>query len=108
MLIYWKGWGLLAPLIIMSVTLIFYFVTTAIFTNHYYVENVAMPLGAALSSIPCWYVGCYLNNKPGREVIDTETGKKVTLEPEEHSFLMLKVQYWAFGALLLAFMLMFN
>lgn len=102
-LIIWQGWGIAAPLMIILITFGFTELICFFTTNTLYLE-VAISVGCALSAIPCWLLGCYLNNKLGHTYIDVKTKKEFTIK-KVHSCFFIKLQYWAFIALFFAIFL---
>lgn len=83
MILIWKGWGILVPIIAL-VTLMFV-------AGHTYGPLVA----GLVSAVAVAVIGCKLNGRPGRLVVDAETGQKIELKGV-HSFFFIKMEYWAF------------
>ena len=93
-MIIWKGWGLMALLIPLLSTLFVGMTVDSIYGVHFYRSNDwAMPLVLVLSSIIVFYLGCKLNNKPGKIVIDIETNEQMELK-HTHSMFWIPLQYW--------------
>jgi len=99
-MVVWKGWGLAI------VGFIFLFVLPIeLLVEHYFgigqYKALAwpIPLAILLGAIPTTLVGIMLNNKAARVLIDSETGEKVELKPENSLFL-IPMQYW--GLILVA------
>jgi len=59
-----------------------------------YWKNNSWPLSLSLiiSGLICWFSGRYLNGKPGKTLIDKETGEEFVLH-ETHSFFFIPLQY---------------
>ncbi len=92
MFIFWTGWGILAALIpFAGLILVEAILGKEFYQSHVWVQTLAILLGAA----GVWYVGNRFNNKPGRVVVDKETGKELELK-SRHSLFFIPMQYWSF------------
>jgi hypothetical protein len=60
-----------------------------------YFDKHKWPLGIALlvSAVICWYLGDYLRNRPGRVVIDKQTGKELVLR-KSHALFFIPMHWW--------------
>jgi len=94
MLLIWKGFGVLTIFIIGVSMIGVQAVVDNIFGTDYWSNN-AWPLSLSLiiSGLICWFLGRYLNSRPGKTVIDKETGEEFQLR-KTHSFFFIPLQYW--------------
>ncbi|MBO7419610.1 MAG: hypothetical protein J6U06_00620 [Spirochaetaceae bacterium] len=90
----WKGFGILTIFIVGASMIGVQATVDNIFGTEYW-KNNAWPLSLSLiiSGVICWFLGRYLNSRPGRTVIDKETGEELELR-KEHSFFFIPLQYW--------------
>jgi hypothetical protein len=47
-----------------------------------------------VSAAICWFLGDYLRKRPGRVVIDKQSGKEFTLN-KAHTLFLIPVRWWA-------------
>ncbi|OIQ90477.1 hypothetical protein GALL_276160 [mine drainage metagenome] len=101
-MIIWRGFGILVPIIAGIFSLGTNYIVDVIMKNDDYSKWHYWPkaLGAVLAAGAVWYVGKYLNSRPGKVVIEKTTGRQVVLR-KTHDLFFLKFEYWAF--VLLAF-----
>jgi hypothetical protein len=91
-MIIWKGYGILVLVIAVAIGAI----GSLIFGKIGSTEDMGAAVGAIISGIIIWIVGNKLNSPAKDKVmIDKQTGQEVVLKPN-HSFLFIKMQYWAF------------
>ena len=90
----WKGFGILTIFIVGASMIGVQATVDNIFGTEYW-KNNAWPLSLSLfiSGVICWFLGRYLNSRPGITVIDKETGEELELR-KEHSFFFIPLQYW--------------
>ncbi len=94
-MIIWKGWGILALIIPLLFSWIANFIFDFMFGVDYYQNNEwAIPLILGLSSIPIWFIGYNLNNKPLKVLVDPETNENIEIK-NIHSMFWVPLQYWA-------------
>lgn len=99
-MIIWKGWGILALLIPLVIS-----VAVGAGVDYYYGENFyknstwAMPIVLGFSAIIVFFVGRKVNNKLGRILIDPENNEEIELKTT-HSMFWIPLQYW--GIIILA------
>ena len=94
MLIIWKGLGFLIPFIFFLLAILVQLVVDNIFGTDYW-KNNAWPLSFSLiaTGLICWFLGKYLNSRPGKIVIDKETREEFEIR-KTHSFFFIPFQYW--------------
>ena len=102
MFLIWDGFGITIPLSVPVSMLVVQMITDRIFGTDYW-KNNAWPLSLSLiiSGLICWFLGRYLNSRPGRTLIDKETGEEFELR-KKHSFFFIPFQYWGIICAVLA------
>ena len=95
MIVFWKGAGVLVLVFGIVAALFTNVITSSVFNQNNYFANHAWAQGMALwiAATACWFLGRYLNNRPGRVLVDKATGQEVTLRPNHH-LMFIKMQYW--------------
>src|SRR5262245_15039522 len=98
----WRGLGFLVPLITFGSSLIANIIFNAVYGDGYY-DTHTWPCGLAMfvAVVICWLLGRHVRSQKSRVVIDKETGHEFVLDPSDHSFFFIPVEYWSF--ILLAF-----
>lgn len=95
-MVIWKGWGILAILILLVCSVLVEFASNALFGDGFYKSSTwATPLAFVLSAGIVYIVGIKLNNKPGKILIDPENNQEVELK-SIHSMFWIPMQYWSF------------
>jgi len=59
------------------------------FAGHSWIQALCLWIAGAAS----WFVGRYLNTRPGKPVIDKQTGQRVIEKPNHH-LMFIKMEYW--------------
>ena len=101
-MVVWKGWGLA----VIGITFLFV-LPIQLSVEHFYGEGQyqalvwPIPLVFLLSAIPTTLLGLKLHNKPGRVLVDPETGEKVELKAT-HSLFWIPMHYWGIVQLALS------
>lgn len=103
----WQGWGILVvgiPLVLIVITSAIW---TALFGGTSANDNATLILGIALLvSAPIIYLlGKRLDARPGRTMIDKETGKEVVLRGA-HTLFFVRLRYWAWISVILGAVLL--
>ena len=99
-MVVWKGWGILALIIPLLISLTVGSIIDAQYGEEFYKNSSwAMPLVLVLSSIVVFVVGYKINNKPGKIVIDPENNEQIELKTT-HTMFWIPLQYW--GIIILA------
>lgn len=102
MILVWRGWGILAPALIFLELLLTAMVPSTLAAG---LQKGLQFLIVLAATFGIWYLGNYLNSRPGRVLVDPETGEKVELR-STHTFFWIPMQYWAFiGAILCVLMI---
>jgi hypothetical protein len=79
-MIIWQGFGFLVAVIVFGCSLVANLIFNAKAGEGYY-DHHKWPFAVSLlfSSAICWVLGDYLRGRPGRVVIDKQSGKEFTL-----------------------------
>ncbi len=64
-------------------------------------EDVGFALGLAVAAAVNWLVGIRINRRPGRELIDPQTGERLLLR-RRHRLFWVPMQYWSVAMLVFA------
>jgi hypothetical protein len=97
----WSGLGILVPVLTIVVLCVTQAMTDSFlgegaYTAHGLPKLMALWCSAAIM----WLIGNALAKRPGRVLLDPQTGQQVLLK-SNHTFFFIHVEYWAY--LLLAF-----
>ncbi|MEN7547431.1 hypothetical protein AAG747_05910 [Rapidithrix thailandica] len=87
MMIIWSGLGFLVAVIPIVLTII----SEVLFAR----LKWALSADLLLAAIVIWCLAYWLNIRPGKVVVDNDTGQKIELKAQ-HTFLWIKMQYWAY------------
>ncbi len=93
----WTGWGILVP-VIGFICALATEAATRTFTGDeaYYGEHGWLILVALFSAgVIVFFLGRYLNLRPGKHLIDTDTGEEIE-QRKSHTFFFIPMQYWGF------------
>ena len=94
-MIIWRGWGVLIIVIVFASSLAANFISNAVAGPTYYDEHKwPLALSLVVSAVICWFWGLAYKNKPGRVVIDKQTGNELTLQPARPALFFIPLQYW--------------
>lgn len=95
-MVVWRGWGILAILILLLVSVLVEFSVDAIFGSGFYKSAVwPLPLAFILAGVAVFFAGKQLNSKRGKILIDPETNQQVELKTT-HTLFWIPMQYWGF------------
>ena len=64
-------------------------------------EEVGFALGLAIAAAVNWFVGAQLNRRPGRQMVDIDTGERIILR-RRHRLFWVPMQYWSVAMLVFA------
>lgn len=94
--IVWRGWGILAPLILVGITMLVTSLADSLTASLNYADHHRWiyTIGALLGAAACWFIGIKLNRRPGRIVIDEKTGARIELR-KTHSCFFIPFEAWA-------------
>ena len=103
-MIIWNGLGILVPVIAFAILLLTQAVADAVTgVEGYYSAHSALQTAALLAAAAViWFLGRYLNGKPGRRLVDRETGEEFVMRPR-HALFWVKMEYWAVVLVAFAF-----
>ena len=107
-MIIWSGLGFLVPVVAFATLLLTQAVADAVTgVEGYYSAHTGLQTTALLAAaVVLWFLGRYLNGKPGRRLIDEETGEAFVLRPR-HTLFWIRMEYWAVALAVLAFAIPF-
>ena len=110
-MIIWSGWGFVVAVIGIGCLLLTELGVEAAMKDDQYYQNNGWPKLVALliAAVIVWPLGRALNRpRPGRELIDTNTGERVVLPSGGgHSLFFIPVEYWAPLLVVLGVVLLF-
>jgi len=91
----WKGLGFLVVVIAFVGMFASQFIFDKLFGSGYY-EAQAWPkmAGCVAGAVAIWFLGTYLNSRPGRVFIDKQTGQEV-LYKKRHDLFFIPMQWWS-------------
>lgn len=94
-MIIWRGLGILVPIIAGLVFVgVLKLVDSLIGTGDYSKWNYwPKALAALLAGAAIWFLGRYLNTRPGKVVIDKSTGQEMELRSKNDLF-FVPFEYW--------------
>jgi len=99
MFIIWKGWGILViPIVAVCFVVIGGIVAAiggALGMNSESAGFLIMALSSGASGYISYIVGKRLNARPGRVLVDKETGREITLK-NSHTLFFIKMEYYGF------------
>jgi hypothetical protein len=95
MIVIWKGAGALVLLFGIGAALFTNIITSSVFNeNNYFAKHSwAQAMSLWIAGTACWFLGRFLNHRPGRVLVDKATGQEVTLRPNHH-LMFIKMEYW--------------
>ena len=107
-MIIWSGWGILVPVIAFTILLTTQAVADSLTgVDGYYSAHSALQIVALLAgAVALWFLGRYLNGKPGRRLIDKETGQEFLFR-RRHTFFWINMEYWGVALAAVAFAIPF-
>ena len=94
-MIIWRGRGFLVAVIIFGSSLVANLIFNAEVGPGYY-DHHKWPFAVSLivSAAICWFLGDYFRKRPGRVVIDRQSGKEFTLN-KAHTLFFIPMRWWA-------------
>jgi len=99
-MIIWKGLGILVPLIA-----IVGIVVGTVLASAFGFAEMGLGLGLALAAIGNWFLWKKVNSRPGKVLVDPQTGQEVMLKPS-HSLFFIPAGFWTWPMGLFAIILM--
>ena len=99
-MIIWRGWGILAAVIVLVALIGMELVAEALQGSGAYQEETALwaGLGLLLAGAVIYPLGRRLNGAEGRVMVDKQTGQEVVIKPV-HSLFFIRMEYWGLAAL---------
>lgn len=109
MLIIWRGWGALAPVIAIVGWLVPLALLEGVLGHATYIRfsgAFSLIFGFAAAAA-IWFVGQALNSVPGRVLVDPSTGQRVVLR-KRHDLFFIPMQWWAIPVALFVALALFG
>ncbi|MDX8379159.1 MAG: hypothetical protein R8K48_03815 [Gallionella sp.] len=101
-MVVWKGWGILALIMPLIMSLSVGSTLDAYYGEDFYKNSAwAMPLVLGIAAIVVFILGNKINRKPGKIVIDPENNERIELKTT-HSMFWIPLQYWSLIILAIA------
>jgi membrane protein YqaA with SNARE-associated domain len=94
-MIIWRGLGILVPFVAGGILMLTLYLVDLAMKNpeyskwHYWPKAVSGILAAAA----IWYLGRYLNSRPGKVVVEKDTGQEIEIR-KVHDVFFVKFEYW--------------
>ena len=103
MLLIWRGFGILVPLIAFSFVIATQAIVTGVGGQAAYTLNYRMYNGVSLvcAAFVIWFTGRHLNSRPRATYVNQATGA-ILRQGTRHSLFYIPMEYWAFAVLALA------
>lgn len=93
-MIIWRGLGIVVPIIAFFVCLCVELLVRSHFgANYYQREGWPIFLALSISGVICWALGTMLEKRPGKVVIEKETGKEIILK-NSHDLFFIPIKFW--------------
>lgn len=95
MLIIWRGWGWLVPIVAFAMMVLTQVAVDGIYGDGFYTAN-AWPktVAVVVAGLSIGLLGLYLNYVKRGTIIDEETGEVLGKSPSHYLF-FIPVEYWA-------------
>ena len=99
-MVIWRGWGILAAVIVLLALIAMELVAEAIQGSGAYQEDTELwaGLGLLLAGAVIYPLGRRLNGGEGRVMVDKQTGQEVVIK-SIHSLFFIRMEYWGLAAL---------
>ena len=89
-MIWWKGWGILVPVI----WLVPFLISRSIFWDGGFILQILFWLLNLVPMVAIWFLGRRLNNQKNEVYIEPGTGNEKRLG-YQHTFMFIPFEYWA-------------
>lgn len=95
-MIIWKGFGFLVVVLAVAGFLVAQLAVNGYTADDHYYQTHHWPklLGAGVAAVPIWFLGRFLNRRPGRVLVDPATGETVTPRAT-HDLFFIRMELWA-------------
>lgn len=95
MLVVWRGYGWLAPVLALGAMILSQVAIDALYGDGFYTENAWPKTAAAIvAALSVGLLGIYLNHIKRGTVVDENTGEVLGKSPS-HTLFFIPVEYWA-------------
>ena len=97
-MIVWQGFGILVALVGVFIYIAVDKVTAWLSKDPTYLESHGWTklIALWLCAIAIWSLAKYFDSRPGKIVIEKETGKEIELK-QKHTLFFAPMRYWAYG-----------
>ena len=103
MLVVWRGFGWLVPVLVFAALILSQLSVDAVYGEGFYTANTwPKQVAFVVAAFSIGFLGFFLNHKWRQILIDEETGEAVGKAPA-HSLFFIPVEYWAVIVLALFF-----
>ena len=101
-MVVWSGWGILAVVFAALGAIAGIALVDGTGGLGYGVsEEVGFALGLIVAAAVNWFVCVWLNRRPGRQMVDVDTGERIILR-RRHRLFWVPMQYWSVAMLVFA------
>jgi hypothetical protein len=96
-MIIWSGLGIVVALIVFVCLLAVEALTETAFADSSYYQIHGWPklLGFLLAAAAVWGLNDWLEKRPGKVVIEKDTGREIVLKPR-HALFFVPMRYWPY------------
>lgn len=94
MLLVWRGWGIAIPVIVIVIQLLVEQVMERFAASLVVPQRQVWLLGLSLAALVVWWVGRWLEARPGRVVIDKQTQAEYEIKAK-HDLFWIPFKWWA-------------
>ncbi|MDJ0711802.1 MAG: hypothetical protein QNJ14_15535 [Woeseiaceae bacterium] len=103
MLIVWRGFGWLVPVVVFGALILSQLSVDAVYGEGFYTANGwPKQLAFIVAALSVGFLGFFLNHTKRQILFDEETGEALGKAPS-HSLFFIPIEYWAIIVLALAF-----
>jgi len=104
-MIIWRGWGIIAPLILILVMVILIPLSDFIGIN----EDIAIGISLLISGLLIYLVGKQMNQGENRTLQDSQTREEVIFSTKnQHTLFFIPIQYWGIILCVISFFFTFS
>jgi hypothetical protein len=96
MIIIWRGWGILVPVMVIAAFLVAMGLGVAIPGNSPAESMAMIPITGALAGLGIWLFHQQMDKRPKRVFVDEATGQRIAVGADAGSFFFIPTRFWAF------------
>ena len=107
-MIIWQGFGFLVAVVGIASLVLTEYAVREITKNEVYYQTHGWPklVGLWLAAIATFLIARYFDSRPGKVVIEKDTGREIVLR-QSHSLFFVPMKYWAYVFLVLGVVFLF-